>query len=135
MIRSKDIKQFIDYCDEFYNINTGIYPIATKEDIKKAIAQFMHKTNGKDIHFDSLDRERVRQILQPNYSLIKIIMNLEKIEADIQRLGKAMQYIEGVDNTQYFDKNSLILDISKSINILNKEKRLFILSLNKTLTQ
>lgn len=70
MIRSKDIQNFIQYCDEFYNIETGIYPVATKEDIKKAIAQYMSKTNGKDIHFDSLDRERVREILQPSYSII-----------------------------------------------------------------
>ena len=70
MIKGNDIKNFIDYCNEFYNIETGIYPVATKEDIKKAIAQYMCKTNGKDIHFDSLDRERVREILQPSYSII-----------------------------------------------------------------
>lgn len=70
MIRSKDIQDFIKYCNEFYNIETGIYKVATKEDIKKAIAHYMNKTNGKNIHFDSLDRERVREILQPSYCII-----------------------------------------------------------------
>lgn len=70
MIRANDINKFIEYCNEFYNIETGIYPVATKGDIIKAIGQYMSKTNGNDIHFDSLDRERVREILQPSYSII-----------------------------------------------------------------
>jgi len=65
-----ELVQFIEYCNEFYDIETGIYPVATKKDIIKAIGQYISKTNGKDIHFDSFDREKVREILQPNYSII-----------------------------------------------------------------
>ena len=70
MIRMIELVQFIEYCNEFYDIETGIYPVATKKDIIKAIGQYISKTNEKDIHFDSLDRERVREILQPSYSII-----------------------------------------------------------------
>lgn len=70
MIRMIELVQFIEYCNEFYDIETGIYPVATKKDIIKAIGQYISKTNGNDIHFDSLDRERVREILQPSYSII-----------------------------------------------------------------
>jgi len=65
-----ELVQFIEYCNEFYDIETGIYPVATKKDIIKAIGQYISKTNGKDIHFDSFDREKVREILQPYYSII-----------------------------------------------------------------
>jgi len=65
-----ELVQFIEYCNEFYDIETGIYPVATKKDIIKAIGQYISKTNEKDIHFDSFDREKVREILQPNYSII-----------------------------------------------------------------
>jgi len=70
MIRMIELVQFIEYCNEFYDIETGIYPVATKKDIIKAIGQYISKTNGKDIHFDSFDREKVREILQPYYSII-----------------------------------------------------------------
>jgi len=70
MIGMIELVQFIEYCNEFYDIETGIYPVATKKDIIKAIGQYISKTNGKDIHFDSFDREKVREILQPNYSII-----------------------------------------------------------------
>jgi hypothetical protein len=70
MILATDIIEFIDYCNEFYNIETGIYPVATKNDIVKAVGQYIAKTNGNDIYLDSFDREKVREILQPNYSII-----------------------------------------------------------------
>ena len=65
MILSTDINKFMKYCNEFYNIETGIYPIAKTGDIMKAVAQYISKTNGKDLHLDSFDREKVREILQP----------------------------------------------------------------------
>ncbi len=70
MIRMIELVQFIEYCNEFYDIETGIYPVATKKDIIKAIGQYISRTNGKDIHFDSFDREKVREILQPYYKIL-----------------------------------------------------------------
>jgi hypothetical protein len=70
MILSTDIHEFTQYCNKFYNIETGIYPVATKKDIIKAVAQHISRTNGKDLHFDSFDREKVREILQPSYTII-----------------------------------------------------------------
>ena len=69
MILATDIHVFTQYCNEFYNIETGIYPVATKNDIVK-VGQYIAKTNGNDIYLDSFDREKVREILQPNYSII-----------------------------------------------------------------
>ena len=33
----KEIKDFTKYCNEFYNLKGGVYPIATKEEIDWAI--------------------------------------------------------------------------------------------------
>ena len=70
MIRMIELVQFIEYCNEFYDIETGIYPVATKKDIIKAVAQHISRTNGKDLHLDSFDREKVREILQPYYNIL-----------------------------------------------------------------
>jgi hypothetical protein len=58
---------FINYVDEFYNLETGIYPIATREQIIEAIGEYMLNQRTLKCEFDSIDREKVRQILQPNY--------------------------------------------------------------------
>ena len=70
MIRMIELVQFKEYCNEFYDIETGIYPVATKKDIIKAVAQHISRTNGKDLHLDSFDREKVREILQPYYKIL-----------------------------------------------------------------
>jgi len=70
MILATDIHEFTQYCNEFYNIETGIYPVATKKDIIKAVAQHISRTNGKDLHLDSFDREKVREILEPYYKIL-----------------------------------------------------------------
>ena len=70
MIRMIELVQFIEYCNEFYDIEKGIYPVATKKDIIKAVAQHISRTNGKDLHLDSFDREKVREILQPYYNIL-----------------------------------------------------------------
>ena len=70
MILATDIHEFTQYCNEFYNIETGIYPVATKKEIIKAVAQHISRTNGKDLHLDSFDREKVREILEPNYKIL-----------------------------------------------------------------
>lgn len=64
-----DILEFTAYCNEFYNDKTGIYPIASTEKIAGAIAQYIKQPRKIPLEFDSLDRELVRKILQPNYIL------------------------------------------------------------------
>tara|TARA_R100000655_G_scaffold85539_1_gene125393 strand:- start:356 stop:670 length:315 start_codon:yes stop_codon:yes gene_type:complete len=60
---NKDIKQFINYCNEFYNINKGIYKIATTEEITNAVNIYLWCYDN-DIELDSIDRENVRQIIE-----------------------------------------------------------------------
>jgi hypothetical protein len=58
---------FINYVDEFYNIENGIYPIATRTQIIEAIGEYMLSQRTLKCEFDSIDREKIRQILQPDY--------------------------------------------------------------------
>jgi|TARA_B110000444_G_C18279830_1_gene340244 hypothetical protein len=59
----KEIKDFTKYCNEFYNLKGGVYPIATKEEIDWAIRKFLLQPNIVPIDFDSHDREQVRQLI------------------------------------------------------------------------
>jgi len=63
-ININEIIEFKNYCYDFYNINYGIYPIATNKDIDNAIMKYFYISNYKDIDFDSIDRENVRIILK-----------------------------------------------------------------------
>lgn len=66
----KEIAEFVDYVLEFYNEQDGIYPIASHNAIISAIDQYLKSKPIEDIYFDSLDRESVRMILEPNYSIL-----------------------------------------------------------------
>ena len=57
------INNFVKYCNEFYNIDGGIYPIATTKEIEEAIKVFLLLEDKKHIDFDTIDREKVRIIL------------------------------------------------------------------------
>ena len=63
--------EFITYVDDFYNAKSGIYPINGMTDkmvliaVKKYIA-----TNAKSFCGDSLDRERVRDIILADNNLV-----------------------------------------------------------------
>lgn len=63
------IEEFIFYVNSFYNDQDGIYPIATKERIKEAVNIYLESKLLGEIYFDSTDREFVRSILEPTYSL------------------------------------------------------------------
>ena len=64
----KDLKEFNHYCNDFYNEYYGVYPIASSEQIEAAIGEYLTEPHSYDIQFDSIDREKVREILEPNYN-------------------------------------------------------------------
>lgn len=64
-----EISQFYKYVSDFYNDVNGVYPIASEEKIVEAVNQYLESKSLSEIHFDSFDRECVRMILQPEYSL------------------------------------------------------------------
>ena len=53
------LKAFTEYCNEFYNIEIGIYPIATREEIEEAIFEYVTKPRTIPLDFDSIDREQL----------------------------------------------------------------------------
>jgi hypothetical protein len=61
------IHEFYDYVWSFYNLENGIYPLASDKEIQLACNKFLESKNLDKIYFDSIDREAVRKILQPNY--------------------------------------------------------------------
>ena len=61
------VLEFVSYCNNFYNEQDGIYPIATKEEITDAVVEYLFQLES-ECQFDSIDREGVRGVLQPDYS-------------------------------------------------------------------
>jgi hypothetical protein len=64
---NNELVRFTEYVLDFYNDVDGIYPIATDAEIRIAITDYMNITPISDIGFDSVDRERIRMILEPDY--------------------------------------------------------------------
>jgi hypothetical protein len=62
-----ELNKFIEYCNGFYNIKDGIYPIATKDEIINAVGEYLTEPHQIEIQFDSIDREMVRKIIEPEY--------------------------------------------------------------------
>jgi hypothetical protein len=58
-----ELQNFIIYCNDFYNIESGIYPIATSKEIEDAIGEYLTSPHDIDIQFDSIDRENVRYLI------------------------------------------------------------------------
>jgi hypothetical protein len=63
-----EIAEFVDYCISFYDEKEGLEPIASKKQIRDAVYKYIMTTEN-EIVFDSLDREGVRMILQPEYRI------------------------------------------------------------------
>lgn len=61
------VNEFVEYCNEFYNIDYGIYPIASKKVIEEAVVKYLTNPHTTTIEFDSIDREMVRSIIQSEY--------------------------------------------------------------------
>jgi hypothetical protein len=64
----EDLKHFNEYCNDFYNEEYGIYPISSSEAIEAAIGEYLTQPHEYEIQFDPIDREKVREILEPGYS-------------------------------------------------------------------
>jgi hypothetical protein len=58
-----ELNNFISYCNDFYNIETGIYPTTTLIEIERAVGEYLTEPHTIDIQFDSIDRENVRSII------------------------------------------------------------------------
>ena len=63
-----NFKEFLDYCMSFYNPYNGLYPIdgLTRAELALATLNYLDLVASTDITWgdgDSLDRERVRDIL------------------------------------------------------------------------
>jgi hypothetical protein len=64
-------KEFIIYCGEFYGPNSDLYPMgATPEIISKATTILLRRFGTNNVDFDSLDRERVRDIMIEKFGLV-----------------------------------------------------------------
>ena len=63
--------EFITYLDDFYNAKSGIYPIngMTDKMVLNAVKKYI-ATNAKSFCGDSLDRERVRDIILEDNDVI-----------------------------------------------------------------
>ena len=76
------LTDFVNYVDSFYGVNDPLYPMMSVEtkqplcklDIYRATENYLHKCNDKNEELctwgdgDSLDRERVRDILLDEYN-------------------------------------------------------------------
>ena len=63
-----DLNEFVEYCNDFYNEEYGEYRIASAEAIEAAIGEYLTQPHEFEIQFDSIDREKVREILEPSYN-------------------------------------------------------------------
>ena len=75
----RQISEFVDYVDSFYGTNDPLYPLylngveLTKEHIRHATIVYLDRCNNDDFENctwgdgDSLDRERVRDILTDKF--------------------------------------------------------------------
>ena len=63
--------EFITYVDDFYNAKSGIYPIngMTDKMVLNAVKKYI-ATNAKSFCGDSLDRERVRDIILADNNIL-----------------------------------------------------------------
>jgi len=65
-----EIVDFIHYLDEFYHIERGVYKLFNDEQILTGVMMLISNNKFNDICYDSIDREKVRGYLDPNYSMI-----------------------------------------------------------------
>jgi hypothetical protein len=67
-----EIPQFLELCYSFYSnepADNAVYPIADRETIERAVNHYLDIKPLNAIEFDSFDREKVREIIQPGYTI------------------------------------------------------------------
>ena len=70
---AKRFNEFVDYVYDFYGKN-GIYDMgATRDNITTATIDYVSSDDSLPFYGDSLDRERVRDILTSKFNLKEII--------------------------------------------------------------
>ena len=57
------IQEFEEYINHFYNFEVGIYPLATSKEITVSIMIYFLRNHITSIDFDSVDREKVKEII------------------------------------------------------------------------
>ena len=64
-VERRELKKFIKYFMGFYNEEDGIYPIEglTERDVIKGVEKLFKKDRDYEFEGDSLDREKVRDII------------------------------------------------------------------------
>jgi hypothetical protein len=68
----KDINYFIQYCFDFYG-KDGVWPLgATENQIAKALCIHLADDSRPEFCGDTVDRERVRDILMEQFKLVKL---------------------------------------------------------------
>ena len=58
------IHKFYNYVSDFYSKKYGIYPIASEAVIKLSVNRYLETTPLRKIEFDSVDREKVKDIIE-----------------------------------------------------------------------
>tara|TARA_X000000368_G_C22943830_1_gene673429 strand:+ start:551 stop:811 length:261 start_codon:yes stop_codon:yes gene_type:complete len=81
-----NFKEFLDYCMDFYNPTSGLYPIdgLTRAEVALATLNYLDLVASTDIEWgdgDSLDRERVRDFI------IETRSHNQEFEDLIRRVG------------------------------------------------
>jgi len=64
------ISEFYEVVLSFYNNHDGLYPIASPERLIQATNEYLESKPLSQMYFDSLDREEVRKIIEPEYQII-----------------------------------------------------------------
>ena len=57
------LNEFIDYVCKFYELDGGQHPTATREEIENAIGYYLTQPHEFEIEFDSIDREKIYELL------------------------------------------------------------------------
>ena len=58
------IHKFYNYVSDFYSTKYGIYPMAPEAIIQLSVNNYLEKTPLREIEFDSVDREKVKDIIE-----------------------------------------------------------------------
>ena len=122
-VSADDINEFISYCNKFYG-KAGIYKDQLKggfsvTEIKRAVLKYLKDLDENPTwgDGDSLDRERVRQILQPSYSLLA---KGGKLYADGGNTPASLDDLKKGDRIHITFDSSIKKDHDKNLIIKNK---------------